>query len=82
MLGMKLAEKEILQEESGKTPVLLLDDVFSELDGKRQNLLLESIEGLQVFITCTEDYISENRLKIPSKRPICKFLISGGKVVI
>jgi len=35
-------------------PVLLLDDVFSELDIKRQQYLIESIKGMQVFITTTE----------------------------
>lgn len=52
-LAIKLAEIDIIYEETGEKPVLLLDDVFSELDKQRQNFLVESISGLQSFITCT-----------------------------
>jgi DNA replication and repair protein RecF len=41
--------------QSGETPVLLLDDVLSELDPKRQEFVLNRIAGGQVFITCCED---------------------------
>ena len=53
VLAVKLAEIEIVREEKGHPPVLLLDDVLSELDKGRQNYLLNSIEGLQVIITST-----------------------------
>lgn len=54
VLSMKLAEIDLMQEESGEFPVLLLDDVLSELDDRRKEFLLESIGGLQTFITCTD----------------------------
>jgi len=54
-LSMKLAQREIFQEETGEWPVLLLDDVLSELDHKRQAFVLNHIQGGQVFITCCEE---------------------------
>jgi len=54
-LSMKLAEREILKNTTGEYPVLLLDDVLSELDPKRQEFVLNRIAGGQVFITCCED---------------------------
>ena len=54
-LSLKLAQREIFQEETGEWPVLLLDDVLSELDAKRQAFVLNRIRGGQVFITCCEE---------------------------
>ncbi len=54
-LAMKLAEREIYKNAVGEYPVLLLDDVLSELDPKRQEFVLNRIAGGQVFITCCED---------------------------
>ena len=54
-LAMKLAEREIYKNASGEYPVLLLDDVLSELDPRRQEFVLNRIAGGQVFITCCED---------------------------
>ena len=54
VLSLKLAEFEILKEEKEKNPIILLDDVFSELDKDRINYLLEYIKEYQVFITTTE----------------------------
>lgn len=54
VLSMKLAEIDFMKEESGEIPVLLLDDVLSELDDKRKEYLLDSIDGVQTFITCTD----------------------------
>lgn len=54
-LSMKLAEREIVREITGETPVLLLDDVLSELDPRRQEFVLNRISGGQVFITCCEE---------------------------
>ena len=53
-ISLKLAEREILREETGEEPVLLLDDVLSELDGRRQDFVLNRIGGGQVFISCCE----------------------------
>ena len=57
-LSLKLAEIGLVKETTGDLPVLLLDDVLSELDTGRQHYLLESIGGIQTFITCTglEEY--------------------------
>lgn len=54
VLSMKLAEVEMFKKESGEYPVLLMDDVLSELDEGRRKALFESIDGVQTFITCTE----------------------------
>ena len=54
-LSLKLAQREIFQEETGEWPVLLLDDVLSELDSRRQAFVLNRIRGGQVFITCCEE---------------------------
>lgn len=53
VLSLKLAEMELLKSARGEAPVLLLDDVFSELDRTRQEMLLKAVEGTQAFITCT-----------------------------
>ena len=54
-LSLKLAQREIFFQETGEFPVLLLDDVLSELDSKRQSFVLNRIKGGQVFITCCEE---------------------------
>ncbi len=53
LIALKLAEIEYISETTGSTPILLLDDVFSELDEKRQEYLLKSIDQCQTFITTT-----------------------------
>ncbi len=55
VLSLKLAEREIHQEDLGEWPVLLLDDVLSELDQRRRDFVLRRIRGGQVFITCCEE---------------------------
>ena len=52
-LALKLSEIELVKRVIGDTPVLLLDDVLSELDKHRQNYLLDSIHDIQTIITCT-----------------------------
>ncbi len=52
-LSIKLAEIRLVEKRTGDQPVLLLDDVLSELDSLRQQYLLESIAGVQTMITCT-----------------------------
>lgn len=52
-LSLKLAEMELYREEQGEYPVLLLDDVFSELDVTRRQKLCEAVSGYQTIITCT-----------------------------
>lgn len=53
-LSLKLAEREIFRDDTGQWPVLLLDDVLSELDARRQDFVLRRITGGQVFITGCE----------------------------
>ena len=54
-LSLKLGSREIFYGDTGEYPVLLLDDVLSELDARRQDFVLNRIGGGQVFITCCED---------------------------
>ena len=53
-ISLKLAQRELIYKESGEIPVLLLDDVLSELDAGRQDFVLNRITEGQVFITCCE----------------------------
>ena len=53
-LAVKMAEGEIVKSVTGEYPVLLLDDVMSELDASRQNYILNNIKDRQVFITCCD----------------------------
>ena len=64
-LSLKLSEIELVKKISKDTPVLLLDDVLSELDSNRQNYLLNSIGNIQTIITCTglEEFVN-NRFEI------------------
>ena len=58
-LFLKLAEIELVRKRIGQSPVLLLDDVLSELDSSRQNQLLDSLQDVQTMITCTglDDFV-------------------------
>ncbi len=64
-LSLKLAEIELVKKLINDNPILLLDDVMSELDSNRRDALLESIDDIQTIITCTgyDDFIKE-RLNI------------------
>lgn len=75
-LSLKLSEIEIVKKSIHSTPVLLLDDVLSELDSSRQNYLLNSISDIQTIITCTglEEFV-KNRFEINKV-----FKIVNGKV--
>ena len=55
VLSVKLAQMELYREESGEYPILLLDDVMSELDRPRRTHLLREITGAQTFVTCTDE---------------------------
>lgn len=54
VLSLKLAESIIIEEATGQSPIILLDDVMSELDRSRRDYLLNHLSGKQVFITCCE----------------------------
>ena len=64
-LSLKLSEIELVKKITKDTPLLLLDDVLSELDSSRQNYLLNSIGDIQTIITCTglEEFVN-NRFEI------------------
>lgn len=64
-LSLKLSEIELVKKSIRETPVLILDDVLSELDSNRQNFLLNSIHDIQTVITCTGlDEFVRNRFEI------------------
>ena len=75
-LSLKLAEIELVRRVTGDQPVLLLDDVLSELDSSRQNYLLESIKDIQTMITCTglDDFVN-HRFEIDRV-----YHVAGGEV--
>ncbi len=54
VLALKIAELELLHEQTGKAPIFLLDDVFSELDGSRRRALAEALKDYQTFLTTTD----------------------------
>ncbi len=65
ILSLKLSELNIIYDEIGEYPILLLDDFMSELDEKRRRNLLEKIKDAQVIITCTEKLdIEKNKFLI------------------
>lgn len=61
-LSLKLSEIELVKKITKDVPILLLDDVLSELDSNRQNYLLSSIGNIQTFITCTglDEFVNNN----------------------
>ena len=64
-LSLKLSEIELVKKITKDTPILLLDDVLSELDSNRQNFLLNSIGNIQTIITCTGlDEFVNNRFEV------------------
>lgn len=77
-LSLKLAEIEIVKRMIGDMPILLLDDVLSELDSHRQNQLLNSLDQIQTIITCTglEEFIA-NRFEINRTYHIINGAIGG-----
>ncbi len=63
-LSLKLAELENMFNLNGEYPILLLDDVFSELDIDRQNRLLKFVDRTQTFITCTDERKIDGKLYV------------------
>ena len=74
MLSLKLAELQVIYDEIGEYPILLLDDFMSELDRTRRKNFLENIEGTQVIITGTEKLDIENLEYL-------EYNVSNGKVL-
>ena len=75
-LSLKLAELKLIKEETGEDAILLLDDVLSELDPKRQSFLIDSLKDIQLFIT-TAEMSPEVAASLPEGKT---FLVSSGKV--
>lgn len=76
VLALKMALVELLQEETGKKPLLLLDDILSEFDDERQRFFLqESLQNVQTFLT----YASEKRPQLTGKE-WKTFRISAGEI--
>ena len=73
VIAMKLAEGDIMEQCTGTAPVILLDDVLSELDFSRQDYLLNNIKGRQVLITSCD----EGRIQQSGSR---KFFVDSGCV--
>ncbi|MEE1313383.1 MAG: DNA replication/repair protein RecF [Lachnospiraceae bacterium] len=76
-LSLKLAEIELVKKKIGDKPILLLDDVLSELDSNRKAYLLEGIKEIQTFITCTglEEFVN-SQLSIDKM-----FYVKNGKIM-
>lgn len=75
VLSLKLAEAKVLKELTGENPVILLDDVLSELDEKRREFLINKITDYQVFITCCDSDV----VRIEKDKKI--FNVDKGKVM-
>ena len=77
-LSLKLSEIEIVKKSKNENPVLLLDDVLSELDSNRQNYLLNTIGDIQTIITCTGlDEFVNNRFEIDKLFKVVNGTVTG-----
>jgi len=80
LIALKMAEFFYLKDRSGETPILLLDDIFSELDEHRARELLHFVEGLsQTFITSTSPQFFENGAGMDNSHK--RFVIRKGAVI-
>ena len=69
-----MCELEVIKDEIGEYPILLLDDFMSELDEKRRTNFLEYIRDTQVLVTCTDKFILEkNKLNL--------YNVKSGKII-
>lgn len=76
LLSLKISELKYIEAETGELPILLLDDVFSELDIERQKYLVEFIKEIQTIITCTDvEHLEKLRLQ-----ESVLYKVSGGAV--
>ena len=74
VLSLKMCELQIIKDEIGESPILLLDDFMSELDSKRRKNFLKNIGDTQVIITCTDKFDEENKNKKI-------FYVNNGKII-
>ena len=73
IISLKLSELEIIYDEIGEKPILLLDDFMSELDKSRREYLLNNFIDNQIIITCTDKFDLKNNGKF--------FKVENGKVL-
>ena len=75
-MSMKLAHAQILKAEYKENPVMLLDDVFSELDPIRQRFIMNNIEDMQVLITCCDSKfitdMKDGKVFVMKKGKVCE----------
>lgn len=71
-ISLKLSEIQIIYEDTGEYPIVLLDDIFSELDSGRQEMLLEHVEHTQVFLTTAEPFAYQGNV----------YCVTSGKIQI
>lgn len=82
VLSLKIAELEVIKIETGNTPVLLLDDVMSELDSKRRKMLLSSIGDAQIILTTTDQsHVGKDIIKNSPGRSIHYYEVKNGQVI-
>lgn len=74
ILSLKICELQVIYEEIGEYPILLLDDFMSELDEKRRKSFLNNIKDIQVIITCTQEMKLENN-------DYSSYLVKRGEIV-
>lgn len=80
-LALKLSELEIIRMFVSSTPILILDDVFSELDKARRLSLVSAMKEAQIFITCTDkDMIGEELDVIGGSGKACFYHVTGGSI--
>lgn len=81
-LSLKLAELDILRMFTSSTPILLLDDVFSELDADRRASLLSAMKDAQIFITCTDrDMTARELAPMESSDSARYYKVTAGTVI-
>lgn len=81
VLALKLAELQLVRELTDETPVLLLDDVMSELDMKRRASLVDALQDCQVFISCTDtESILKELSVLAISESISFYNVSAGKI--
>lgn len=76
VMALKLAEVELMRNETGEMPVLLLDDIMSELDKSRREYILSHIKNMQILITCTDT----DGIIVPEDT--CRIEVNGGQAVV
>ena len=63
VLSLKMTEADYMEEKTGEKPILLLDDVMSELDPERQDKLIDRLSGFQTIITCCDPSVLRQKTK-------------------